>query len=126
MNYTKADSLLDGRCKLSRKVGNNTYLMRWDGAGEPMIRLKLHDTYIVTWYSDGRVELNSGGWRTVTTKARINEYLEDGYGISQVKGQWYVTRYRSGKHEDVCMFEDGLTIGPDDTVTGGAPIEDAK
>lgn len=45
MNYSKADSLLAGRNKLSRKVGNNTYLMRWDGAGEAMIRLKLHDTY---------------------------------------------------------------------------------
>src|SRR5579864_7126511 len=110
MNYLKADSQLSGRNKLSRKVGNNTYLVRNSGVLGDSIHLKLHDTYIITWYADGRTELNSGGWRTVTTKARINEHLEDGFGISQVKGLWYVTRYQSDKFEDVCMFEDGLVI----------------
>jgi len=128
MNYLKADSLLAGRNKLSRKVGNNTYLVRHSGVPGDSIHLKLHDTYIVTWYADGHVELNSGGWRTVTTKARLNEYLEGGYSISQVKGQWYLSRYRgNGVHEDVCMFEDGVTIAEDgETVAGGSPIEDAK
>lgn len=126
MNYTKADSLLSGRCMLSRKVGNNTYLVRHSGVPGDSIHLKLHDTYIVTWHADGSVKLNSGGWRTVTTKARMNEYLEDGFGISRVRGQWYVTRYHGGEHKDICMFEDGVTIWPDETVTGGSPIKDAK
>ena len=125
MDYTKADSLLEGRCKLQRKVGNNTYLVRNSGVPGDSIHLKLHDTYIITWYQDGRTELNSGGWRTVTTKARLNEHLS-GHYISQVKGQWYVCRYQNGKHEDVCMFEDGVTIHADGTITDGSPIEDAK
>jgi len=122
MNYDKANSQLDGRCKLSRRIGNNTYLIRHSGVPGDSIHLKLHDTYIMTWYADGRIELNSGGWRTVTTKARMNEYLEDGWGISQVKGQWYLTRYHNGKHEDVCLYDDGLVINPDETVMGGEPI----
>lgn len=91
MNYLEADSKLQGRNKLSRKVGNNTYLVRNSGVPGDSIHLKLHSTYIVTWYADGRIELNSGGWRTVTTKARINEYVE-GWGISQEHGQWFIHR----------------------------------
>jgi hypothetical protein len=124
MNYIKANELLDGRCKLSRKLANNTYLVRHSGVPGDSIHLKLHDTYIITWYADGRTELNTGGWRTVTTKARINEYLADGFGISQVRGQWYLTRYQNGQHTDLCLFEDGLIIAADETISGGTPIEE--
>jgi hypothetical protein len=124
MNYETANSQLDGRCKLSRKVGNNTYLIRNSRVPWDSIHLKLHNTYIITWYADGRTELNSGGWRTVTTKARMNEYLE-GYGISQVRGQWYVGHINPNTHgewiED-CLYDDGIVFNPDGTITGGEPI----
>jgi hypothetical protein len=38
------------------------------------IALRYHDTEVIRWYQDGRVVLNTGGFRTATTKARMNEY----------------------------------------------------
>jgi hypothetical protein len=54
------------------------------------------NTYVVCFYNtdiveirdDGTYTLNHGGWMTVTTKARINEY-SPGY-ISQKNGVWYL------------------------------------
>lgn len=125
MNYQKADEYLGKKTDRPIGTGRATRLVRHSGVPGDSIHLKLHDTYVVTWYADGRIELNSGGWRTVTTKARINEHLERGYGISQVRGQWYLTRYQD-EFEDVCLYDDGLIINPDDTITGGEPIAKVK
>lgn len=125
MNYITANDKLQGRNSLSRKVGNNTYLVRNSSVPGDSIHLKLHNTYIVTWYTDGRIELNTGGWFTVTTKARINEFI-GAYGISQERGIWYLTSYCNGKHTTHGVFADGLIINPDDTFTGLLPLDDAK
>ena len=96
--------------KLDRaKIAHNTYLERRSGGG---IGLRLHSTDVVTWWPDGRVTLNSGGWKTATTKDRI------GYAarIHQERGQWYVTV--RGK---CYLFRDGMTIGPRGGVTGAPP-----
>lgn len=84
MNYWKADSKLQGRCHEQRKVANNTILAR---RGED-IALRLHSTDILLFRRDGSVVYNSGGWRTSTTKSRMNDF---GTGrIHQHKFTWYV------------------------------------
>lgn len=55
-----------------RKLENNTYLER---RGPDAIAVLLHNTDIVTYYSDGRTGLYTGGWFTMTTKDRMNYYL---------------------------------------------------
>lgn len=127
MDYLLADSKLQGRNMLSRKIGNNTYLVRNSGVPGDSIHLKLHNTYIITWYVNGRIELNSGGWLTVTTKARMNEFLS-GYSISKSKGVWYVDQIVSGPvyRKTLGVYQDGMVINPDDTITGMAPLDDAK
>ena len=53
-----------------RKLGNNTYLVvRGDGG----YGIRLHDTEVVIHYED-RIVLDSGGYKTVTTKSRMNDY----------------------------------------------------
>jgi hypothetical protein len=47
----------------------------------------LHSTDIITFRKDGTIVANTGGWQTVTTKARLNEYLP--VGIYQRGGLWY-------------------------------------
>lgn len=84
----------------SRKVGNNTYLKR---RGNETIALRLHATDIVTWHSDGRTVLDSGGWLTVTTKARMNEWAP--VRIYSVLGRWVFP--------DGTVYADGITISPD-------------
>ena len=92
MNWFALDTKLQGRCKDSRKVGNNTYLIRrGEGycrhadTGKPLpgtivpeddIAVRLHYTDVVTFKCDGDIVLSSGGFHTRTTKDRINQYLQ--------------------------------------------------
>lgn len=50
-----------------------------------------HNTAVVRFNAD-TVILNNGGWKTVTTKTRMNQAARQfklPYGVSQVKGVWY-------------------------------------
>lgn len=82
MNYEKAVATLKNRP--SKKVANNTYLVR-EVEG---VAVKLHQTNVVTFKPDGNVILNSGGWRTVTTKERINRYSPA--RVYSEGGVWFV------------------------------------
>lgn len=86
MDYIKADSLLTGRNRDSRKLANNTYLVR---KGEGQIAIRLHATDILTLREDGGIEVRTGGWQTPTTKARLNDYLPSEARIYQDKGTWF-------------------------------------
>jgi hypothetical protein len=85
--YADLDAKLTGRCSQSRKVANNTYLER---RGDD-IAVRLHATDVVTFHADGTITLSTGGWFTVTTKARINDYLPGGITLSSVRGRWFLT-----------------------------------
>jgi len=53
---------------------------------------RLYETDIVTVGKD-TIILNSGGYRTVTTKRRMNEISEElglGFSVSSIKGKWMV------------------------------------
>lgn len=56
---------------------------------------RLHMTDIVTKLRNGRVKLDSGGWRTMTTKDRINAYAAPYYVFSD-RGVWHVAERRDG------------------------------
>lgn len=54
--------------------------------------VQYHDTKIVTW-SDVTIVLDSGGWRTVTTKRKMNQTaIEFGlkFGVYQQDHKWFV------------------------------------
>ena len=120
---------------------NNTSIRRGtDNEGRATLTVRLHSTDVVTlteleepfayrpWgYRDMEtdrsaarigprtlaVKLDSGGWRTVTTKARINQVASEyrlPFRVQQDRGQWYVT-YRPGDAGAFTVeFEDGLTF----------------
>ena len=67
-----------------RKLGNNTYLVVRDDGG---IGVRLHDTEVVIHYED-KIILNTGGWYSITTKARMNEYTP--FSIRQKNYEWFV------------------------------------
>jgi hypothetical protein len=87
----------------ARKIGNNTTLERIDA---DRIGVRLHSTYVVLFHRSGAVSLNSGGWRSVITKERINRYLAPGLGLFQERGLWYVQDRRP-------EFADAADRGPD-------------
>ena len=105
---------LDGQLKkrVSKKLANNTYAERREDGG---IDIRLHNTIIVSYAPDGTVTLNSGGWRTVTTKSRIDAYIPDVFHIIQEDGIWYIRKSHPGipwREWRKYPFCDGMTIGP--------------
>lgn len=104
-----------------RKLANNTYLERdtleaGENRGEVIYHVRLHATRVVTFHPNGNVWLDSGGWRTVTTKERFNRYLPHGYGVWSDGGVWYL-----GTHDNAVAYADGITINPDGSVSGQGP-----
>lgn len=111
MNCEKAISLLATakNVQLGKPIANNTRLFHRDDG----IAIRLHATDIVLFHVNGDVVLNSGGYRTVTTKARINEYTD--CCVSQRKGLWTV-HYRGSS----AGFADGMVLKANGTIAGGA------
>lgn len=122
MTYKTALEKLAGRD--SRKVANNTSLRRnLDATVQTeSVALRLHSTDILTFNRDGSVTATSGGWKTVTTKDRLNSYLPHGWRVYQDKGVWYWSRriLDTSDPEGGCKpapgsgtpFTDGDRIGP--------------
>ena len=74
---------------------------------ENYIIVKLYNTEIVK-FNSREIILDSGGYKTVTTKARMNQVSrENGFDISvgQVDRNWYVF-----KRQEVIEFHDGIVI----------------
>jgi len=100
-SYDKANEILGKRN--SRRLANNTYLERT--LSPDMICVRLHATQIIKYLnnSDQDIILDSGGWQTVTTKQRLNQFSPA--QIYSKKGIWYIY------HEDNRYpFHDGITI----------------
>lgn len=68
----------------TKKLANNTYIVR-DGDN---LAVRLHNTNILFFQPDGVITVNTGGWKTMTTKARINDYIGNPR-ITRDKGLWY-------------------------------------
>ena len=76
--------------------------------------IRLHETDIIRVDKRERCEtLDSGGWRTVTTKARINEYSSCAR-VYQDDGIWYIVHKVSGAR---FVYADGVCLAPDGNVT---------
>lgn len=122
-SYTEADTVLTGRCHERRKIANNTWLERRpanDGIedDDDEIAVRLHDTDVVTYRRDGAISLNTGGWFTVTTKARMNTFSP--FGVSSNRGEWQVALrnpdYDSSRYNPANPYW-GLTVPYRDHMT---------
>lgn len=84
-SYEALDRFLGNRDE--RKIANNTTVVRLDdidSAGTRWaIAVILHNTKIITFYEGGGFTLNSGGYRTVTTKQRIRQFLPSGWELDR-------------------------------------------
>ena len=89
MNYQEARNILDQKSTRTkdgakyRKLANNTYLVdKID-----YIAVVLHNTEIIKFYQDYFC-LDSGGYRTLTTKERINRFSQ--INMFQESFVWYI------------------------------------
>lgn len=102
MDYKTAEKEIARGRHGQKKVAHNTYLHR---VTPSCIAVRLHQTDIILFHANGTATLNSGGWRTVTTKERLNRFSPA--GIGQENGLWYVYP-RGSRHRFI--FEDGINV----------------
>ena len=100
-SFNEWDEILGTRN--SRKVANNTYAER---IGADTIGIRLHNTYIVEYHRDRSIIINDGGYRTVTTKARINDFIPTTWRVFQQDWEWYVTGRQAGS----CLYRSGMDL----------------
>lgn len=112
MNYSQAEELFStARNKRAGKpIANNTRLFKDD----EVFRIRLWETDIVKIYPDDIFELFSGGYRTYTTKERINKFIENGY-VYQRNNTWYI-----GKD----LFFEGVKLNVDGEILNPLTEED--
>lgn len=95
----------------ARKVANNTFSYTTEDGCEVF---RLHKTDVVTRLPDGRIKLDSGGWKSVTTKDRMNLFAGAGtdrfsnFCIFSGKGGWRVAR--RGEWDKSVAFYDGMIL----------------
>jgi hypothetical protein len=91
MNWNEAYELMKtARDKTKGKpIGNNTRLYFESAWKETYYSIRLHDNEIMRIYKDRIVPLD-GGWQTVTTKARLNEHLPQGFYVFQKNWDWFI------------------------------------
>jgi hypothetical protein len=95
----------------ARKVANNTIEFELPASRAPKRVVQHQDTEIVIFNPDGSLTLDSGGWRTVTTKERMNRYLPLGWGLYSDRG-WKVRTPMA-----TYAFFDGMTLRRDGTLS---------
>jgi len=101
------------------KILENNTVEYWQD-GEKHIRF--HHTDIIIFKANGDIVLNSGSWKTPTTKERLNKYLNN-YQIFTDKGIWYLYNKKilhpwSDKDARHIVFADGITLHKDGKITG--------
>jgi hypothetical protein len=76
----------------TRKVRGRATKVQKGEAGNLVVRF--HTTDVVTVYHNGTVILRTGGWKTATTKLRMNQAANQfklGYLVYQKDKNWFVT-----------------------------------
>ena len=118
-DYKSALAYLDGgRNPDSRPLQHMTILHSLDNGD---IAVRYHETDVVTYHTDESVTLDSGGWRTPTTKTRINDYNPWSFiRVYQDKGLWHVANQ---ENQQGFPFADGMRVSRDGKVaySEGAP-----
>lgn len=107
-SFEQAEEFLaGGRNKTSRPLANNTYVER---RTEDRIAIRLHSTDVVEFTRSGLIFLNTGGWRTVTTKDRINMALPWPVGVFSNRGVWRVKTTPGWEGEWSVPFAEGIAL----------------
>jgi len=99
MTFLEAEKILNK--KQTKKIANNTYLRR---VSEHEIHVEFHGSSILRLFPNC-VIYDSCGWRTATTKARLNTFGVGGISIYSEHKKWFI--FNNSTRSRV-PFEDGV------------------
>ena len=104
---TKKEILGNTNCIKSKFVDQNTLKIEYENGSSS---IRFHNTDIITFNPDNTIVLNSGGYRTITTKERINKFAP--VNIFQKNGLWYLANNNNYPHnfDDAYLFYDNCII----------------
>jgi hypothetical protein len=112
--------------KKSRPYANNTRIeIDTLNLGHEVITVLYHGNGVVNFFPDGTTTFNSCGWKTPTTKERINWFLPDGFSLYQEKSVWYIEDYLWSNTQGRVVngkwiFADGIAIKNGTVYNAGA------
>jgi hypothetical protein len=123
---TKKEIMEGIECESSKVIAGNTVAYFRKDATRV---IRLHRTDILEFPKTGEVIFNSGGWKTVTTKERMNRF-QDVATIVQDKGLWYVSLSNNTYQDksdripyfDGMIIKDGKVLNPIDSPHDGDKI----
>jgi hypothetical protein len=106
ISKSRAEILSEQGILSSKKIKNNTRLTIYKN-GDKILRL--HSTDIIKWQGN-KIILNSGGWNTMTTRARFNEFLPQGLNVIRRKGITWIVDNRKINLTGEYKFFDGIEL----------------
>ena len=89
-----------------RRVCNNTNVCTMING----LAVSLHGHMIVRFRNNGEIMLDSCGFRTATTKDRINRCLPLPWRVCQSKGEWKLWKRNDVDLAEEIPFVDGMTV----------------
>jgi len=98
--YNEASEHLGNR--LTCKIDHNTYLSR---VFMGRVSVLFYGHPIIFYWHNGEIDVSSCGYRSCTTKDRLNKFLPPGFSVYQRKHQWYLSRANMPRE-----FWDGMII----------------
>ena len=101
VTYQRAKELMKKARNGQRKLTGNTYLFLMPD--NLSYGICYHRTTIIVIHPNNRYTLNSGGWRTVTTKQRMNNLA--GAHVFQHDWQWFYGD-KNTPYSDHCTIDE--------------------
>ena len=104
-----------------KKLGNNTWLKCNNCIYDITYYVVLHNTPVVLYEMNGNITLNSGSYKTSTTKERMNFYTPSSVKIFQDDYVWYV-EISDQQYLRTYRYFDGFSINVTTKNTNAIPI----
>ena len=101
-SYQSAATFLSGKNRKVVRGKRATEILR---VSDNCISLYYWSTPVVTWYSDGKTVLRTGGHKSVTTKRRINQAISG--NVWQRNFEWW---YTAGPYHNPEPFTEGMHV----------------
>ena len=106
----------------SKKISKSCRVINYKN-GDKIIRLYATD---ILQFKGDKIILNSGGYKTITTKSRINQFLPGGIRVYQKNGEWFIDNgaYHFKFFDGIELTKEGIENEPEHLKIPGKVVKD--